>query len=343
MDRKRSLHLFCVTIACLLAAPVEGRSQNPTLVIAHPFGMDGPQKFDNGLQIFWRDSTSGQPIEDEADPDAPVEIFDNDNHQLAALRVAPAIVAIDPTFTSVSIWDVSARKPGFIAVAAVYARTKLPNVAVLLYFNWDGILLRQTAISAIHSLEIDGRGHVWALNDFDSENPSKFVFSEFDATGSVMRGILKPDPKWSTNESTSTGGQTSFGTTSGHIWAWLPESRTLIVGDLLTGSATIYQPGLPHVPQSSYMNARHAELLPDGRLLMDVSWRSSDTPRPDFDSAWFLWSLASAWKRLPASVGGYEYLYGINGVQVISARTGPGVPTEFRSRRISDLLLHTIH
>ena len=93
------------------------------------------------------------PIQSENDPDATIEIFDNAAHQLAVCRVAPAILATDATFTSVSIWDVSARKPGFIAVAAVYTRTELPNLAVLLYFNWDGTLLRRTETSDICSLK----------------------------------------------------------------------------------------------------------------------------------------------------------------------------------------------
>ena len=139
----------------------------------------------------------------------------------------------------------------------------------------------------------------------------------------------------------SKGGQTSFGVTSGRIWAWLPESRTLIVADHLTGAATIYDPGLPNVPQSSYMNARQAELLPDGRLLMDVSWRGPDKQQAGFDSAWFVWSSNSAWKRLPAPVSGrYGYLYGINGNQVISLSTDPGLPAEFRFTQVSDLLVH---
>ena len=340
MYRGRIPGFLLVTIAGLVTLPPESRCQDNSFAIAHPFGTDAPQKFDNGLQIFWRDSNPNEPIQSEKDPDATIEIFDNAAHQLAVCRVAPAILAFDAAFTGVSIWDVSARKPGFIAVAAVYTRTALPNLAVLLYFNWDGILLQRTETSDIRFLKIDGTGHVWALNDFDPENPSKFVFSEFDAAGSIIRGILQPQARWSTNESMSTGGQTSFGVTSGHVWAWLPESRTLIVADCVTGEATIYQPALPNVPGSSFMNARHAELLPDGRLLMDVSWLSPHQQQAaGFDSAWFVWSSNSGWKRLPAPVSGrYGYLYGVNENQLIFLSTDPGLPAEFRSPPVSDLL-----
>jgi hypothetical protein len=81
---------------------------------------------------------------------------------------------------------------------------------------------------------------------------------------------LKPRAEWLTNEGTLTGGQTSFGLASRRIWAWLPESRTLIVVDGPNGDATVYQAVLPDIGESSYIHARKAALLPDGCLLMDM-------------------------------------------------------------------------
>ena len=53
------------------------------------------------------------------------------------------------------------------------------------------------------------------------------------------------------------------------------------------------------MPKSLYLNSRHAELLPDGRLLMDVGWRSPDKQQAVFDSAWFIWSSKWSGRNYP--------------------------------------------
>lgn len=255
---------------------------------------------------------------------------------MAACRVAPALIAIDPTFQDVSIWDVSARKPGFIAVAAVYTRAGAPNVGVLLYFGWDGKLMLWKETPDIRSLEIDEADHVWALNDFDPDNRSEFVFTEFNSTGFVIKGVVEAQGGWSTNEGTQEGGQTSFGISPGEVWAWLPHTRTFVVADRRTAAATTYQPGLPDVPQSFERLARRAERLPDGQLLMDVSWRVAG--KPQLDSAWFVWSPNSNWTKLPHPVSDRNgFLYGIDRGQVISVSFAGLSPT-FWSAPVSKLL-----
>jgi hypothetical protein len=57
-------------------------------------------------------------------------------------------------------------------------------------------------------LEIGGAGNVWALNDLDPESRNKFVFTEFDRNGSVIRGAVKAHRKWSTDESVNKGPRT---------------------------------------------------------------------------------------------------------------------------------------
>lgn len=201
--------------------------------IARLPGGDIPSKIENGFQIFWHINESpGNPNATENDPDAMVRIFEGAAFERAACRVFLAISQADPTATGISIYDVSARKPGFIAVAAVYERVNGDPVAVLLYFDWDGSLLQKVVLDKlpeIEALEIDDSGHVWTLNDLDPDEQSQSVFSEYDRAGSSMKQFVKPLPNWSTAEGVFKGGQTSLGLVSGQVWAWLPESRTLIV------------------------------------------------------------------------------------------------------------------
>jgi hypothetical protein len=257
--------------------------------------------------------------------------------------VAIAIRAADSSATGVSIYDVSARKPGFIAVAAVYTRINRGPVALMLYFDWDGSLQRKVVLdklSQIESLEIDSAGHVWTLNAFDRETPAESVFTEFDRAGSVIKDLVKPRRHWSTNEGTLKGGQTSFGLTSGRAWAWLPESRTLILIDEGNGRATIHQTGLPHIEQSSGVYARQAAFLPNGQLLMDVGWRAQNSHK----AGWFVWSFRSGWKSIPGPADNrYDYLYAADQNEVIFA-SGSGLPGSsmaFRSERIGTLLANT--
>ncbi len=188
--------------------------QETNLTVATVHGTDSPSKFENGFQIFWRSTPlAGDPNADQGDPEAAIEIFNNSANELAICRVATAIRADDATVSGISIYDGSARNPGFIAVAVVYARKEGIPIAALLYFNWDGSLLRKIALnhqSAIRSLEIDTEEHVWALNDFDRESPAKSVFTEFDRTGSVIGHFVKPRRHWSTEESEIKGGEASL-------------------------------------------------------------------------------------------------------------------------------------
>jgi hypothetical protein len=149
-----------------------------------------PQKFENGLQIFWWDRAFlvGRG-EAQSGRDSTIEVLDPSSKRLASCNVARALRQIDSSYADVSIYDVSARNPGYIAVAAFYARTVGDRVALLLYFGWDGRLLRRLVLERhpeIEKLEIDESGHLWALHDFDRENPTEFVFTEVDSSGSVL-------------------------------------------------------------------------------------------------------------------------------------------------------------
>jgi hypothetical protein len=70
-------------------------------------------------------------LDSHADPGAKIEIFNEKARELAVCHVFAAIKTADSSAIGVSIYDVSARKPGFIAVAAVYSRTSGSPIALL--------------------------------------------------------------------------------------------------------------------------------------------------------------------------------------------------------------------
>ncbi len=335
MNGIRKLLLRLTIATFLYGLPGSSVAQLADVTLAAPYGTDAPRRFENGFQIFWRNTeVPGDPnFRETTDPDAVVRIFDSSSHELAVCDVMNAIRTADPNASGVSIYDVSARKPRFIAVAAVYSRTDNGAAALLLYFDWSGSLQRKLVLNDLHwiqSLEIDPEGHLWTLNDFDSKTPAASIFTEFDSAGSVIGNFLQPQSNWSTDEGTLKGGQTSFGLTSRGAWAWLPSSRTLLALDKETGKATVYQTGLPHIEHSSNEYARQAVLSPDGRLLVEVGWQMQNTHR----SGLFVWSSRSGWTGLDNPASGTDaFLYGVDGDRLIFA-AGPS----FTSVGIGSLL-----
>jgi hypothetical protein len=309
-----------------------------------------PSKIENGFLIIWRNTgMPGDPNPSDADPDAKIEIFDEEARELAVCRVFAAIKAADPSATGTSIYDVSARKPGFIAVAAVYPRASGNPIAVLLYFDWNGSLWRRTVLNdrpEILSLEIGGAGQVWALNDFDPENPSKFVFTEFDRNGSVIKEAVRTRRKWSTDESMDKGGQTSFGIIAGKIWAWLPKTKTFVLFDDDSDRVVVKHTGLPQSDRSSSgssspLYARRTALLPNDRLLMDIgAVPRTPTAQMRARTGWFIWSERSGWQKVQNPVNSrLDILYAVEGDEVIFAsfEKPPRERLVFQSEAIGDL------
>lgn len=304
-----------------------------------------PQKFENGLEIFWRDDPVLPSNANSTDKhrDAVVEIFDRAGTQLAICLVKDYLKTNDSRLLDVGLWDVSARRPGYIAVAAVYTRIGADPVAVLLYFNWDGAMRRETVLDArseIHALELDRQGHVWTLNEFDPDNLAESVFSEFNDSGALMGQFVKPQRHWTTDESDTKGGQTSFGVMPGGAWAWLPVSRTLVSIDEGTAKAEVHRTGFPHIAGGRRMEARRAVLLPNGQLLMDVAW----TAGHQRDGRWFLWSARSGWKGLAfPPEQDRAYLYGADGDEAIYSSTrGVGSSATFETERMTELLARSL-
>jgi len=326
--------LFCFVEELSPAYPQE----NP-VAIAAVHGLDAPRKFENGFQIFWRStSVAGDPQPGETDPEAKIRIFEGPQRELVVCRLASSIRSFDPAFSGVSIYDVSARRPGFIAVAAVYLRMTGSPVALLLYFDWSGSLSRRVVLRnrpGIQSLEVVSADQVWALNDFGPMDQSRFVFTAFDRNGAVIKEVVRSHRDWSTDESMSKGGQTSFGVIGDRVWTWLPKSRTFISFNSLDGRAETKSTQFPRVGQSSALYARQAALLPNGQLLMDVGWMRFGK----WSSGWFAWSSQSGWREVNSSFRN-RYLYAVEGNRVIftAPREPTGASSTFRSVSIDDLM-----
>ncbi len=322
-----------------LSTPGSGLSQTQTVPTAYS---SGPSKFENGFQIYWESTPSpGDFNLDLTDPEAKIEILETATKRLVTVHTVAAIRTLDPAITGVSVYDVSARKPGFIAVAAVYTRRQNTPCALLLYFDWKGELLRHVRFpdpTELDLVQVDESGNVWALNDFDRGNSAKFVFTKFNSQGSVVQQWVKPKRSWSTGEGSFTGGRVSFGLSGETLWTWLPKSRTLIKADALSGQHTVEHTGFPPIPGKPVFEARKAVLLPNGMLLIDVSWRDQGK----IDSAWFTWSTRTGWNRMAAFVEGPNpYLYNLDGDHLIFAlRAAPSEHSfSFGSAALSSLRL----
>lgn len=187
----------------------------------------------------------------------------------------------------------------------------------------------------IQSLEIVSADQVWALNDFGPMDQSRFVFTAFNRNGAVTKEVVRSHRNWSTDESMSKGGQTSFGVLGDRVWTWLPKSRTFISFNSLDGRTETKSTQFPRVGQSSALYARQAALLPNGQLLMDVSWIRFGKR----SSGWFTWSSQSGWREVNSSFRN-RYLYAVEENLVIftAPKEPTGASSAFRSVLIGDLM-----
>lgn len=325
---------FCVGAPSLTAGDTQ-------INFVAPHGTHARSKFEHGFLLVWQDSPrlpTPVSIPSGPDPEGAVEILDSSGGQVAVCDVLNAVRAYDASATGVAIDDVSVQKPGFIAVAAVYMSSNADPRSLLLYFDWNGALLRRTILAnkrhQIQSLEIDTSGQVWALNDFDPDNPAKFVFLAFDKDGCVNKEAVRRR-RWSTDESMQGGGQISFGITGGKVWAWLPKSKTFILSDETTSKAKVKHTGFPRIDAEFNLYARKAALLPDDQLLIEIrSVRGPDR------GGWFLWSDRSGWQEIAGRTHSRSrILYTVEDGRVVfrSSEKGSEKQLVFQSAPLGDL------
>ncbi|MGA2697215.1 MAG: hypothetical protein ABSE92_14220 [Terriglobales bacterium] len=141
-------------------------------------------KAENGFLIFWQggiinDRSAGQ-----------VQLF---NERRALLLSLDAFSPVRES-RDMSIYDVSARPGGLIAVSAVYAskegNANVAPASAILVFDFKGHLrsalaLENTAIRLI----VDTESRIWALTDAGSSGEGKPTLLELSTDGKVLREI----------------------------------------------------------------------------------------------------------------------------------------------------------
>lgn len=211
-------------------------------------------KFENGMFI------SMQKI--STDPTTKqVEIFDLQGKSLVSMN----LLRLVPDARRLSIYDVSARRGGMIAVAAVYENKlddpsqcdfgkRIRPIATLLFFDFEGRLQSAFALEpsrGIKRLVVDDQSNVWTLTaglgetDDPSSNP---MLVEYGPDGAVKKELLPrstfPLHAKHIDQSPATGTM-SMGFDAGAVWFWLPGSTDFVTVSGATGSANIVQTGLP--------------------------------------------------------------------------------------------------
>jgi hypothetical protein len=213
-----------IVIAVFCSFSASAQSEKGKGQTTHPI-----PKFENGLLITWQtnseDSVGNQ-----------VEIFDERWHRVASLNVLGPVQEA----RGVSIYDVSARPGGTIAVAAVYAskegNSKVPPVAALLLFDFSGQLLRAFSLGssrAIRLLAIDENSNIWTLTDNagDKDPFTVPMVIEYRPDGTIARELLTrgmfPLHSTDTIENPKVGSP-SLGYDQNGLWFWLPGSTDLV-------------------------------------------------------------------------------------------------------------------
>jgi hypothetical protein len=202
-------------------------------------------KSENRLIMSWRLTSSDSNAQQ-------VEIFDEQGQPITSLHVLRCV----PEAGTVGIYDVSARRGGMIAVAAVYRKAGTRHVRpvpTLLLFDFNGRLSSAFALEPsreIYKIEVDEKLNVWTITSHaDNKDPSTVpMVVEYNSNGIVSRELLTRDnfpfhAKW-----TQTGpsiGNAFMGYDSIGLWFWLPGSTELVTISAEDGRSAIVKTGLP--------------------------------------------------------------------------------------------------
>jgi len=229
---------------------------NAALALAQPIGTiqhkdgkrPGEMKTENGLIISWGLGRS------EVDAGADrVNIFDERLHAVTSLNVLRPVAGA----RGVSIYDVSARPGGLIAVAAVYTSKegdrKIPPAASLLLFDFDGRVRSAYGLAPSHEirkLTIDEQSNIWTLTDnfYETDPQSAAMVVEYSPDGKVLRELLPRSVLWSHGvppKESAANGRVAMGYDSGVVWFWLPGSADLVTISTSDASVKMVQTGIP--------------------------------------------------------------------------------------------------
>jgi hypothetical protein len=274
-------------------------------------------KLDNTLIISW--------ILKSEDPDAKqVEIFDMLGHSLVEVNVLRLV----PEARRVSIYDVSARPGGIIAVAAVYRSKEEGSLvrpaAALLLFGFDGRLLSAFALTSsrqISRLEVDDQSYIWTLADHldDGDDPSTLpMVVEYTEAGAEARKVLTramfPLHVRRIEQSASIG-VPSMGHDSDIFWFWLPGSTDLVtVSTRADDRPMVAKTGLP---KSVGMAIRpyHLFRMPSGEVVGQFNEKAENGTS---EWSYYAWSPSvGLWAQFKPAMCDGDQLIGVNAHQQV--------------------------
>jgi hypothetical protein len=316
-----------------LAAPLRGTA----LAVKTDFAIS-KVKTENGLILAWNAQSDVAKKPD-------LSIFSASDGKLL---LTTSVLATIPDARDISIYDVSARRSGHIAVAIVGVRKAPPHklAAGLLLFNWEGHVTNAIALDPAHGiqmLEVDDADTVWAVGVTAAGQPVDKVplIIRYDPSGNVVGAYLTrsmfPFHAYVLEEGPEIG-ELSFGITeSSRVWLWLPYYNSLVTISTVTGAVSKETTGLPDLADAKAMRC---VLIDDDRLFMEVTALTSNNQR---HFGWYVWTRSGGWRLVgDDSDRSLAYLYGLVNANevVIGDRTGPDAPDQvsFRKVDVSSLL-----
>jgi hypothetical protein len=261
-------------------------------------------KVDNGLIISWETPS--------INPDTPqVKIYDREGTPVASLRVLqPAIEA-----SRASIYDVSARPGGLIAVATVYRSKKshVRPVSSLLLFDFDGRLQSGFTLEparTISRLEVDEDSHIWALTDHAENHAptATHLLVEYSAKGEILREDLPRNMfPYHAQRIREEQGRAQMGYDAGRLWFWLPGTSDLVT--IPTRSGAIVRVQLPMLEEAGQKPTA---------IFSERSGNAVTQVHDDAHIADFVWETSSkTWVRFtPGHCGGGQ-LIGVSGDSLV--------------------------
>ncbi len=276
-------------------------------------------KAENGLIISWVDVSSKVDLSTLSDAEAgrvgQVEIFDEHGQPMASLNVLRPVEGA----RSVNIWDVSARRGGPIAVAAVFVSKEAGRsilAASLMLFDFNGKLLSAYALSdsrEIRKLAIDESSNIWTLtqNFGDGDPLTVPMVVKYSAEGVVLSEQLPRSVLWSHDVPPQEGmysGRILMGCDAGVVWIWLPGSTDLVTISASDGKVTIVQTGLP-TREKYKEDPLDVARGPSGAV---VGAFREDSDDGKSELAYYMWSPSTkAWSRFSPGLCDGERLLGV--------------------------------
>ncbi|HLW82288.1 MAG TPA: hypothetical protein VKS20_09635 [Candidatus Acidoferrales bacterium] len=266
-------------------------------------------KSENGLLLFFNRREARDAASSE------VQVFGKHGEPVVSFALLPLVSGAETVQTE----DVSAVPGKRIAVYAAYAKADGSVAYVLLYFDFNGSLLRAFAVDPtrdIDALALDDSLNVWTVTAAGGQDPSRApMVVEYSDTGSVVKQLLPrsefpKDAKMT--EQSSQIGALAAGYNSGTFWFWLPASAELVTIRTSDSAVTRTPLSLPPPPSDGRSWPQTLSREASGDVVLSMG----ETTEPH--TVQYIWSQKTrTWSEFePTSCQG-DWLLGADGNQEI--------------------------